>query len=852
MSSHFTVVQTNLNRAEFRWKWLRLLQFSSMLGFGLCLAALLIGGAILYGWLTSQTAALVLFGSLLVVGIIGWVVLVIAVLATSPDRSRLAAAVERIEPRFLDRLNTLLFLEKKTDDPVNDSFALRIARQTKLLITEQPPPSPFPATRALACLTACVIVLVATVMLYAMYAPWRLLAVPGPKSPAVAQKPLELALPATNNAEQTQSWGEVRITDPGADLKLTKVDVLPLQIEAAANQPLQQVDWVSAVNGAGEAQHSLPPPAEPRYAAYQPTLYLDEFNLSDWDVMTYYARASTTQTNSYASDLYFVEIRPFREDLLKLPGGQNGQAYRVLNEMSGLISRQQQVIRQTHQHLQDQGKPENLRAQDRKKLAGAETDLSDSTQHLYAQMASEMENKAIGEALDNLAKAKNSLARTGQLLEDNTMGEVPGGERQALSELVAARKVFQKTVTQNPGRFGEPPEGEPDPLANSQKLSQMAEFRDEAKATQEFVQKTIEQQRSLARQVQTAAHNEFPRLGRQEQQLAQSLADFQSQHPQAFSLADPAQAQRALAQAADSLQNQAGDARAATQNATRQLEQFDQALQERSAEQQLADAYKLKHMLDRQAQAFDQMSRPDSQASADESGRTAGEARQTVNQLRKVAEQEPTRDLFGQPLRDALSGNNKVDLDAKLDRLERARRLADAAERGSLQDRAAAARDALARVSKAFEQSQPGAMQAANQTDSLQDAAQDRFGQGLTELGSLLQQLEHHRQLAPEDQAKQGRQALFNLQTCLRSQYGDNEEGNQIMLHLEQLLKGETPLATEDLKKLMEELRHFSVETSAQLARKQDPPELTNIDPARLPPAYRGRIQKYFQKLSEK
>jgi hypothetical protein len=28
-------------------------------------------------------------------------------------------------------------------------------------------------------------------------------------------------------------------------------------------------------------------------------------------------------------------------------------------------------------------------------------------------------------------------------------------------------------------------------------------------------------------------------------------------------------------------------------------------------------------------------------------------------------------------------------------------------------------------------------------------------------------------------------------------------------------------------------------------------PEMTSIDPSRLPPAYRGRIQKYYQKLSD-
>ena len=111
--------------------------------------------------------------------------------------------------------------------------------------------------------------------------------------------------------------------------------------------------------------------------------------------------------------------------------------------------------------------------------------------------------------------------------------------------------------------------------------------------------------------------------------------------------------------------------------------------------------------------------------------------------------------------------------------------------------------------------------------------------------------MEENRQISPEAQAKQGQQARFNLQAGIRNQAGSNERGNQILLHLDQLLKAES-LDVGDLKKLMDQLEHFSVETSDLLAKKEDQPELNNIDPARLPPAYRGRIQKYFQKLSEK
>jgi hypothetical protein len=70
-------------------------------------------------------------------------------------------------------------------------------------------------------------------------------------------------------------------------------------------------------------------------------------------------------------------------------------------------------------------------------------------------------------------------------------------------------------------------------------------------------------------------------------------------------------------------------------------------------------------------------------------------------------------------------------------------------------------------------------------------------------------------------------------------------------MRLEQMLKSDQPIEIGDLKKLLDELQHFSVESIDRLAKK-DEPEVTNIDPSRLPAAYRGRIQKYFQKLSEK
>jgi hypothetical protein len=173
------------------------------------------------------------------------------------------------------------------------------------------------------------------------------------------------------------------------------------------------------------------------------------------------------------------------------------------------------------------------------------------------------------------------------------------------------------------------------------------------------------------------------------------------------------------------------------------------------------------------------------------------------------------------------------------------------ANAADVQRRAAEAKDALGKVSKAFEQSQPRTMQAARSKDSLGQGEQDGFSQGMSELDSLMKQLENNRQVSRDQQAKQGRQALANLQQGMRGQSADDPRGQELLVQLERMLKDEKGLDIGDLKKLIQALQHFSTETSEQLAKKEDQPDIMNIDPSHLPPAYRGKIQRYFQKLSE-
>ena len=196
-------------------------------------------------------------------------------------------------------------------------------------------------------------------------------------------------------------------------------------------------------------------------------------------------------------------------------------------------------------------------------------------------------------------------------------------------------------------------------------------------------------------------------------------------------------------------------------------------------------------------------------------------------------------------MRDALSKENKADIESKLGRLEQAPSL-DPDRPDPREGAAAEARDALGRVSQAFNASEPKGLQTAQKPDSLKPSAEDSFSQGMAELDSLIGRLENSRPMSPDDPGKQARQALRGLQQGLPSFQADDSRTGQLMEKLDQALKFQTPLDAESLKKLREELQRFSVEASGQLAKEEDKPAVSAINAARLPPAYRGRIQKYL------
>lgn len=842
-------LEDQLRRVSRRWRWLRFWELLGALGIAWLASCLLLGVCMWRGWIRHPALAAVIVVAPVLLGGGGLVVLAAFAAASSRPRSWLAQALENVHRPFLDRLNTLVFIEGVRGDPVLGAYFRRIEAQARRALRPDLVPTPLSGRTSARRWAVCLALFLGTFIFYARFEPWSGLGFPEGRAESGRPPDPEPKLPEPESAEVKAAWGEVRITEPGRDLKVTKVDVVPLQIEAAASEPLKKALWFTTTAGSEAKPHTLPPPGEPHYAVYQPLLYVDEFRLSDWDVLTYYASASTSAGRSYASEIYFVEIRPFREDILKLPGGEGGRAYRALSELTGLIDRQKHVIRETHGHLQRAYDSAVVKQQDQKKLAEAETDLRDAARHLYAKIAASMENQDVGVVLDHLARADEALGRASRALSGDAR-EAPVPEQEALTELVATRKRLQKALTDDPNALGD--EGEPDaeersPVADMpDKLKRVAEFRNEEKAAREALDKAVEGQRKIMERTESGDRSSYPSLAEEQKELRRSLDELAATHPRVFkgSEGEKREADAALARATDALEKTAPAAPAEQKRALEKLEELRKAVGGQIEGRQLAHAYRLKELLDEHAKELARIESDPGSVDERQAQEQASAARETTRELKSVVGETSAGDAFGPALKEALSDEAQRARERKLDALAQARD-AEARKRA-----AASGKESLQELSQAFDKSAPAVVRDLRKSDPLKPSAEEALERALRQLEGMA--AAGKRAASPEDEAKQRKEALANLREGAEVLYGKNERTNRLLLRVEEeLAKAEEKVDGPRLRKLLEEIERFRVEMNDARLAKGESLDVRHIDASKLPPAYRERIQRYFQKLSE-
>jgi hypothetical protein len=815
-----------------------------VLGTILCCLTLCVGFAVQRGLITSRAGAICTLLALSFAVVLGWIFSMARVVRAVPRPSAVAAEFERAEPRLQDRLNTLVFLQDQNAAPRSKFLLVRIADQARRILRDQRAERLKTACDAAAWLGMFALAIGTVFWLNHRYSPWERLR----SSPVVSLIPnhsapdLGSTLMRSNVPANKTNWGEVRITQPGTDLRVGKMDVVPLLIESATEQALQTVYWCSAVNGAAPKQHDLPPPLESHYAALRASVDLSEMQLGDWDVVSYYAKAETAGHNTYSSDIYFLEVRPLREDMLRMPGGESGMAYRGLNDLSALVENQEHVIRATHQLVERPLPAEHDGKDTPGVLASSEAELADSARYMEAEMAANPGNQAIRVVLEHLAQAEKFMAAASTLLAHIELTEAQGHEQAALTELVVARKEFQRAVTERPAGFVRSQSSGSAAGTEEKNLADMAEFRDEHTSAQAFIQDAVEQQKAIEQNT-ARTNQDAMALADQEQGLEHRLREFVGEHPRAFSGLEPhtSAARDSLQRAGETMRHSGSDSALRAREATQELESLGNAIESHGATELLADNYRLKQMLEDKVRMLEHFASSSEQGAAEQVSSAAASAQAILEHLRRNMGRPHSG--FGQSIRAALSSTNEAGLEGSLSKLQQAQ--TDAERRSVVQT----AIQQVEELKEAFAATQPKPLRDAHQGDLLRPETSG-LAEGLEQLQNLLAKLDQTQSTPRNQLLSQARQASASIEAGLRDSGRLDTRATDLLQQLNQLISSSNELDPGAFKNVVAQLARFSVEASVRTPKVSEP-ELANIDRARLPATYKARIQKYFQKLSE-
>ncbi len=495
----------------------------------------------------------------------------------------------------------------------------------------------------------------------------------------------------------------VSFEKPGRDTRATPVEEVFLQPRAEDDYGIGRLELVYSVNGGEQKSVALyTGGSKPlRTVSAGHTLYLEELGLQPGDVISYYARAldndAVGKRKAGTSDIYFVQIRPFRKEYRAaeqrgMPGG-GGQ-----EDEGSLSERQKQVIAATFNLLRDRPTLGTKEAgQHRTTIALAQGRVRAQVETLARRMKERgvvRMDSAFGEIAKLLPAAATSMKEAEDLLRGEKDRDALAPEQKALQQLQRAEAVYhdvQVSMGASNGGEGQSPEAED--LADLFDL-EMDRLRDQYETVQRGqdertsseLDQTLERLKELARREQQAAERQR-RLARgqpggggggaqsqkeladQLEQEAHKLERLARENPQRN--ANLEESARRLRDAADAIRRAAADPSGAGA---------------RSAGDRIDEARRLlqRERGDRLGQAADEARRKAEELAA-EQHRIAGDVRglngrgaADAEQARRLAER---KDRLAAGVRDLEGRLDRLAADAEARDTAAAEKLRDAANR---------------------------------------------------------------------------------------------------------------------------------------------------------------------------
>ncbi len=332
-----------------------------------------------------------------------------------------------------------------------------------------------------------------------------------------------------------------RISFPGRDTRVTSVEEPIIEVNAADDLGIGQLELLYSVNGGPEQTVLLHGGAQrPTDVTASHTLFLEELGLRPGDLIAYYARArdsATTDGQRVTTDMFLMEVRPFERLFRQAQGGAGAGA------MGGsfqrpLSAQQRQFVIATFKLARDrESYTEERFVETAELLARAEARIRQRVQAIIRRLG----NRAVIQLqegfqrmAEELPKAVESMREAEAALSERDPDTALPPARKALQHLQRAEAAFREVQVARAGaggRGGAAADAEED-LANLFRL-EMDKLRNQYEDVQRgqrdaaanALDETLEKLRELARRQQ----REVERLRRRAELAAGASSDARSQ-----------------------------------------------------------------------------------------------------------------------------------------------------------------------------------------------------------------------------------------------------------------------------------------------------------------------------------
>ncbi|MEN8376768.1 MAG: DUF4175 family protein, partial [Gemmatimonadota bacterium] len=315
----------------------------------------------------------------------------------------------------------------------------------------------------------------------------------------------------------------VSFRTPGRDTRASSIEEVYVEAHAEDDYGIRTLDLVYSVNGQDEDTLSLVSGgAAGREVTAGHTFFLEELGLETGDFVSYYAVARDGNRIDGASpaisDMYFVQVRPFRREFRQAEQGPPGGGGGGGGPQTALSLLQRQIISATFNLNRDRESYETGEfSENAVTITLSQERLREQVERLHQQMVSRGiadSDPGFGIIAEALPKAMEAMDRALEILRETRVRDALSPEQEALKHLQRAEDAFEEIQIAQ-GQQGQGGGGQ----STAEDLADLFELElDKLKNQYETVQRGQEEQ---AQQQVDEALEKLRQLARRQEQQAE-------------------------------------------------------------------------------------------------------------------------------------------------------------------------------------------------------------------------------------------------------------------------------------------------------------------------------------------